>query len=362
MIMLFLAYAESSFGALVKTTGYSSSGQLQLYTTFEYNSAGLETKYSTFLPSGWMISYDTSEYNSAGMKFKSSHYDNSVQLQTTYTTYEYNSAGLESKISFFNASGQLDSYQIHEYNSAGLASKNSFFNASGQLTFYGTFEYNLAGLMSKYLLYDATGQLLNYSTYEYDNQFIVATPTLSPAPGTYSTAQSVTLSSSTPSVTIRYTTNNSEPNENSTVYTSPINVSTTTTIKAKAYKDGWTSNVTGTGTYTIVVETPATIPGAPTNIFATAGNGRATVSFTAPVNNGGSVITNYTVTSTPGGKTATGTSSPIIVSGLTSGTAYTFSVVATNAAGNSTASTASNSVTPLTTLMPGVIMLLLKNK
>lgn len=90
----------------------------------------------------------------------------------------------------------------------------------------------------------------------------------------------------------------------------------------------------------------ATVPGAPTSVVATAGNVSATVSFSAPPSNGGSAITGYTVTSSPGGFTGTGASSPINVSGLTNGTAYTFTVVATNAIGDSTASTASNSVTP----------------
>lgn len=97
--------------------------------------------------------------------------------------------------------------------------------------------------------------------------------------------------------------------------------------------------------------TPVTVPGAPTIGTATAGNGQATVSFTAPVSDGGSAITSYTVTSTPGNKTATGTSSPIIVSGLTNGIPYTFSIVATNVVGSSAASAASNSVTPRT--VPG---------
>jgi hypothetical protein len=73
------------------------------------------------------------------------------------------------------------------------------------------------------------------------------------------------------------------------------------------------------------------------------------VAFTAPASNGGSAITGYTVTSSPGGITATGTSSPIVVTGLTNGTAYTFTVTATNAIGTSAASAASNSVTPKAT-------------
>ncbi|MFY8013180.1 MAG: fibronectin type III domain-containing protein [Saprospiraceae bacterium] len=90
-----------------------------------------------------------------------------------------------------------------------------------------------------------------------------------------------------------------------------------------------------------------TAPGAPTNVVATAGNASAIVAFTAPASNGGSVITGYTVTSSPGGISATGPSSPINVPGLTNTTPYTFRVVATNAIGNSEASTPSTSVTPV---------------
>jgi hypothetical protein len=95
----------------------------------------------------------------------------------------------------------------------------------------------------------------------------------------------------------------------------------------------------------IVSATPCTVPDAPTDVSATAGTGEATVSFTAPINDGGSPITGYTVTSSPGGFTASGASSPITVTGL-SGISYTFTVVATNIAGDSVASVPSNSVTP----------------
>jgi uncharacterized protein (TIGR02145 family) len=93
--------------------------------------------------------------------------------------------------------------------------------------------------------------------------------------------------------------------------------------------------------------TPMTIPNAPTSPVATAGNTQASVAFTAPIVNGGSSITGYTVTASPGGFTKTGTTSPLIVTGLTNGTSYTFTVVATNTVGNSVASAASNGVTPL---------------
>jgi hypothetical protein len=87
------------------------------------------------------------------------------------------------------------------------------------------------------------------------------------------------------------------------------------------------------------------------NVSAVAGNGEATISFTAP-NNGGSPITLYTVTSSPEGITVQGVSSPLIITRLTNGTAYTFTVVATNAVGDSVASSASSAVTPSLATVP----------
>lgn len=89
----------------------------------------------------------------------------------------------------------------------------------------------------------------------------------------------------------------------------------------------------------------AVAPGAPVIGSASVSGSGASVSFSAPANTGGSAITGYTVTSNPGGLTATGASSPLTVSGLSSGVSYTFTVTATNAAGTSTASAASNAVT-----------------
>jgi hypothetical protein len=91
---------------------------------------------------------------------------------------------------------------------------------------------------------------------------------------------------------------------------------------------------------------PATVPGAPTIGTATGGNAQAVVTFTAPASDGGSPITGYRVTSSPGGITATGSSSPITITGLTNGTAYTFTVAAQNLVGYGAESAASNSVTP----------------
>lgn len=92
---------------------------------------------------------------------------------------------------------------------------------------------------------------------------------------------------------------------------------------------------------------PATVPGAPTIGTATGGNAQASVAFTPPASNGGAPITSYRVTSSPGGITATGSASPVTITGLTNGTAYTFTVAAQNSVGFSAESAASNSVTPV---------------
>ncbi|MEI2302278.1 putative Ig domain-containing protein [Ensifer sp. MJa1] len=101
-----------------------------------------------------------------------------------------------------------------------------------------------------------------------------------------------------------------------------------------------------TGSQVVSLNVAATVPDAPTIGTALEGDAQADVYFTAPAQNGGAAITTYTATSSPGGLTGTGSLSPITVAGLSNGTAYTFTVTATNSAGPSVSSAASNSVTP----------------
>jgi len=92
------------------------------------------------------------------------------------------------------------------------------------------------------------------------------------------------------------------------------------------------------------------VPGAPTIGTAIAGDTQASVAFTAPLNIGGSAITSYTVTVSPADVAPiNGASSPIVVTGLTNGQPYTFTVTADNVAGTGPASAASNSITPAAT-------------
>ena len=92
--------------------------------------------------------------------------------------------------------------------------------------------------------------------------------------------------------------------------------------------------------------TPRTVPGAPAGVQAEPGNATARVSWSAPSSDGGAVISRYTVTSWPGGATCSWASGPLActVAGLSNGQSYTFTVVATNAAGNGPASGSSGVV------------------
>jgi len=95
------------------------------------------------------------------------------------------------------------------------------------------------------------------------------------------------------------------------------------------------------------------VPSAPSGVFATAGNGQASLTWTAPTSNGGAAITNYTVQySSNAGSTWTtftrpaSTATSATVTGLNNGTTYVFRVAAVNSAGTGSYSANSNSVIP----------------
>jgi hypothetical protein len=119
-----------------------------------------------------------------------------------------------------------------------------------------------------------------------------------------------------------------------------------------------TATYCGDGTYApstseaLALTVNATIPDAPTGVTATAGNATGTVTWTAPVINGGDPITGYTVTASAGGaeQTVGASATSATVAGLTNGTVYTFTVRAVNDRGASTGAD-SNSVAPGT--IPG---------
>jgi hypothetical protein len=112
-------------------------------------------------------------------------------------------------------------------------------------------------------------------------------PTFSPVAGTYTTAQSVTISDSSSGAEIYYTTNGTTPTTSSAIYTGPITVSTTETINAIAVGTGHANSAVATATYTIATVLPkptfSVAPGTYTStqtVAITDTNSQATIYFT----------------------------------------------------------------------------------
>jgi len=98
-----------------------------------------------------------------------------------------------------------------------------------------------------------TTSCYNYNNPLDPNNITIATPSFSPSGGTYNSIQTVSISCATSGVNIRYTTNGTDPTDSSTLYTTPLTISESMTLKAKAYKSDYKPSSTATSVYTIVL-------------------------------------------------------------------------------------------------------------
>ncbi len=148
--------------------------------------------------------------------------------------------------------------------------------------------------LEEYIWGDKKNETFYYDNYN-GNENYVASPTFSPATGkTFTESLVITLACSTTGATIRYTTDGSTPNQQSALYSAPISISETTTIKAIAYYDDNASSV-ATATYT-KKESAQPVEGSGTFIFNT-DEGLEALGITKPGASAGTNISGMQLTS-----------------------------------------------------------------
>ena len=204
----------------------------------------------------------------AGNTAKNSSY---IQLRSTSNSgiVTTTSGGKVKSVTINFASITVQDRKIDIYGkNTAYSSASDLYNSSNQGTKLGSITQTASGSASSGSLtvsgdYEYVGIRSNSGAIYLESITIVwetgggtvetcATPTFSPAAGTYTEAQNVTISTTTSGANIRYTTDGSNPTSTSgTLYTGAIPVSATTTIKAIAYKEGNNDSQVATATYTI---------------------------------------------------------------------------------------------------------------
>jgi DNA-binding beta-propeller fold protein YncE len=134
----------------------------------------------------------------------------------------------------------------------GSARATTFISSSSVTATILTADIAAAGTSSVTVSNPAPGGgTSNAQTFTITNQSIAATPTFSPGAGTYTSTQSVTISCTTPSSTLYYTTDGSIPTASSTPYTTPVSVAFSETLNAICTAAGYANSAVGSAIYVI---------------------------------------------------------------------------------------------------------------
>ncbi len=285
--------------------------------------------------------------------------DFQAQLVTNSTSYT--NASLNGTYAAYCTGSEVDVNYVTFDGNGNQTGVDPYDNGSyGSNPYVGTYSVNPDGTFDgaftgAYTLYTSTGIIDNANseieyTYQYDNTGgvvycigystygqvgtapVAATPSFNPAPGAYSTAQTVTLSTTTPGAQIYYTINGVTPTSSSLLYSNnPITVSPNTTIEAIAVANGFNNSAIAAGTYF----QGASLPTAVTPTFnPLPGNFTSAQSVTILDTTPGAVI-HYTTDGTTPGPNSPVFSTPIAVNSTTTieaiaiATGYNNSLVAT---------------------------------
>jgi hypothetical protein len=159
-----------------------------------------------------------------------------------------------------------------------------------------------------------------------------AIPTFSPLGGTFTSAQSVTISDTTPTAAIYYTTDGSTPTAGSTQYSTAITVSTSETIQAIAVASGYTNSSIGSAAFTINLPLPSFSLGiSPTSLTVQSG-GQATATVTVTPSNGFNSSVTFACTGLPSGATCSFSPAQVTPAGSAAPTQLTIAASSTSAA------------------------------
>ncbi|MGB6720900.1 MAG: kelch repeat-containing protein [Terracidiphilus sp.] len=170
-----------------------------------------------------------------------------------------------------------------------------------------------------------------------------AAPAFSPASGTYSSNQTVTISDATPGATIYYTTDGSAPTTESTIYSGPVAITSpggtfTETIEAIATADGYSPSTMTSATYTINLPPNFSVATSPDSLTVPAGqNGQVTISVT-PVNGFNSAVS-FSCSGLPSGASCSFSPASVTPQGAPASTTLTLTT--------STAAAANHGSSPL---------------
>jgi hypothetical protein len=154
----------------------------------------------------------------------------------------------------------------------------------------------------------------------------VEAPTFNSPSGTYATARTVTISTTTSGATIRYTTNGTTPTATTgTVYSGPITVSSTGTVKAVAYKSGMTTSAVSVATYFI-----GSPPAASTLTINSISDRRVELSWTSSTNANRYELAYATSATGPFTSLGAFTGTSFTHNGVTNGTTYYYTITPAN--------------------------------
>jgi N-acetylneuraminic acid mutarotase len=172
----------------------------------------------------------------------------------------------------------------------GRSSSSTWTDKSGHLWLFGGGGYDASG---------AFGYLNDI--WEYSPLVpTAAPPTFSPAAGTYTSAQTVTISDTTSNATIYYTTNGTTPTTSSSVYSGAVAVSSTETIEAIATANGLANSAAASAVYTINLPPTFTFSASPTSLNVNSG-AQAAVTLTIAPKNGFDSAVNFACSGLPAG-------------------------------------------------------------